>query len=88
MLHARKSYMRIQDPLPEDQGGISVDEPVFLLRAKDKAAAGAVKCWAAIAEALGADWRIVLSARNHADAMELWGEKQIPDMPEGDGAEI
>lgn len=84
MLHARKSYMRIQDPLPEAEGGIGTNEPVFLLRAKDQAAAATVRCWAAIAEALGARSDIVESALHQAELMEAWTPNQVPDMPPGD----
>lgn len=82
MIHARKDYNRIQDPLPEDLGGISADEPVFLLRAKDMVAWKAVLYWARQAEAAGADPRIVEHARQQADRMRQWPVKQCPDMPE------
>ncbi|MCL4500834.1 MAG: hypothetical protein M1438_03135 [Deltaproteobacteria bacterium] len=86
MLHARKSYMRIQDPLSEAEGGIGVNEPVFLLRAKDKVAAAVVRAWAFAASAAGADQDIVESALRQAEAMEAWEPKQIPDMPPGDAS--
>ena len=84
MIHARKSYMWIQDPLPETEGGIGVNEPVFLLRAKDNAAAETVQCWAAIARTKGADPDIINSALRQAELMEAWRPQQVPDMPEGD----
>ena len=83
MLHARKDYDRFQDPLAEDEGGIPYDEPVFLLRAQDKAAPGAVDAWAAIAEQVGADAEIIAKARQHAKDMRGWQRTntiQIPDL--------
>lgn len=81
MKHARKDYDRIQDPaniIPED-------EPVFLLRGKDRAAPGTVEAWANLAEAAGAEPAIVERARQHARLMrEYQGacENKIPDMPD------
>ena len=81
MIHARKDYDRIQDPahlIPED-------EPVFLIRAKDKVGPMTVEKWASYAEAAGADENIVKHAREHAKAMYKYQTthgSQIPDMPE------
>lgn len=77
MLHARPDYQRIQDP----EGRIPVDEPVFLLRAKDISAAGAVRCWASLAKGAGAADDIVNLALVQADKMEAWAVHQVPDMP-------
>jgi hypothetical protein len=80
MKHARKDYDRIQDPanlIPED-------EPVFLLRAKDKTAPKIVEMWADLAEHEGADRNIVERARSHARFMRAYQQQhgcQIPDMP-------
>jgi hypothetical protein len=74
--------MRIQDPLPESEGGIPEDEPVFLLRAKDKTAWMVVAFWAAGAELAGADQRMVQAAIEQADRMRFWPNQQVPDMPE------
>ena len=68
MRHARPDYNRIQDP----HGLIPNDEPVFLLRAIDKAAPAIVEAWAGLAEALGAKPDIVLAARQQARAMREW----------------
>lgn len=68
MIHAREDYNRIQDP----SGLIPDDEPVFLLRAQDATAPAVVRTWADMAEAAGADARIVLAARHQAFAMESW----------------
>lgn len=42
MLHARKDYNRIQDP----ENKIGEDEPVFIVRAKDKFSIKAMEAWA------------------------------------------
>jgi hypothetical protein len=79
MKHARPDYNRIQDPhniIPED-------EPVFLIRGKDKVAPFAVDAWADIAEAAGARPNIVNAARRQAQAMRDWQAEhgnQTPDM--------
>jgi len=68
MLHARDDYNRIQDPA----GRIGDDEPVFLLRAKDKAAPAALRCWADLHKAGGGDPLMSRKAYEHADLMEDW----------------
>ena len=81
MKHARPDYDRIQDPA----GIIPADEPVFLLRARDIAAPGAVRKWAYDALGNGASREIVDAALGQADAMEAWakehGGRKVPDMP-------
>jgi hypothetical protein len=80
MNHARPDYDRIQDPA----GLIPDDEPVFLLRGQDQAAAGAVLAWAKIAESLGASADIVALARQHAEKMDDWHSEvrgKLPDLP-------
>lgn len=79
MRHARDDYQRIQDPA----GKIPDDEPVFLLRGQDHAAAHAVRYYADILEAWNADPEIIRKAREHADRMEAWPTKKIPDLPAG-----
>lgn len=80
MKHARSDYNRIQDPdnlIPED-------EPVFLIRGKDRAGPGAIEAWANIAEAIGADIKIITTARCQAQLMRDYQssvENKIPDMP-------
>lgn len=84
MIHARKDYDRIQDPA----GLIPEDEPVFLIRGKDKVAAAAVEKWADLAESEGADPEIVSTARKHAEVIRAYQARmgsQIPDMPAGAG---
>ena len=53
MIHARSDYDRIQDPavndpslLSEGSTPIGEDEPVFLIRAKDKYAVMCLQAWA------------------------------------------
>lgn len=46
MIHAREDYNRIQDP----DGKIGEDEPVFLLRAKDKYFVRTVQYYASLVE--------------------------------------
>jgi len=81
MKHNRRDYDRIQDTLPESQGGIPADEPVFLLRASDLCAAKIVLLWADLAERRGAAPEMVASARSQARAMDEWPKKKIPDAP-------
>lgn len=100
MLHAREDYQRIQDPdAPTDDNpegrGIAVDEPVFLLRAKDSLAPGIVRAWArelhrmAAMEGAGARQEELLATARaawaHADRMEEWanlhGGAKVPDAP-------
>jgi len=76
MVHAREDYQRIQDP--EDK--IPADEPVFMVRAKDKAAAATVEAWANLHEAGGGDKEMADVARAHAQKMREWPEQKIADM--------
>jgi len=76
MLHARKDYDRFQDP----ENKIPQDEPVFLLRAQDRAAACVVRYWAFLVDHSGGDRNIVDAALKQADLMENWPVKKIPDM--------
>lgn len=79
MLHARSDYDRIQDPA----GKIAEDEPVFLLRAKDKLAPDTLRFWADGVEVTGNN-ELAEHIRAHADAMEKWQEKngcKLPDAP-------
>ena len=80
MLHARSDYNRIQDP----ENKIADDEPVFLLRAKDKLAATTVNHWARLLEASGGDPKLVAHVRAHAEKMEEWNvlnNGKMPDAP-------
>src|SRR4030042_3549997 len=73
---------RIQDALPEDQGGIPATEPVFLLRAQDRLAALTGRLYALLADIAGADPELVLNAQAQAAAMEAWNPKKLPDLPQ------
>ena len=80
MIHARSDYNRIQDPA----GKIGKDEPVFLLRAKDKIAAATVYHWADLLEDVGGDPELVEHVRAHAERMYDWGQEnnmKLPDAP-------
>jgi len=77
MLHPRKDYQRIQDPA----GKIPEDEPVFLLRAQDSAAAGTVRFWANSNQRMGGDPRLTEMALEHARQMEAWPKKKLADLP-------
>lgn len=70
MLHGRADYdRRIQDK----DGLIPIDEPVFLIRAKDPAAAETVRDYARRVRAMGGDERVVARAADQADAIEAYG---------------
>ena len=71
MIHARDDYNRIQDPA----GKISDDEPVFLIRAKDRVSAPTVRAWAELNCAHGGDPALTQAAYDHADQMEEWQAK-------------
>lgn len=62
------------------------DEPVFLLRAKDKTAPYVVRTWADAAERAGADKDLCERVREFAHEMELYAEThyaggKTPDTP-------
>lgn len=79
MKHARSDYDRIQDP----EGLIPENEPVFLIRAQDKVSAATVRDWANKAAIVGADPEIVDAALAHAQRMEEWPIKKVPNVPKG-----
>ena len=85
MLHARKDYQRIQDP----ENKIGEEEPVFLVRAKDRFAVNAMRAWyyAAKTEALTTDNKSLLKMAdligNHINDTINWQHEngcRIPDM--------
>lgn len=70
MLHARDDYNKGKmDTIPKD-------EPVFLLRAQDVAAADTVRYWAD-SQPSGP---LRTMALNHADLMDEWPVKKIADL--------
>lgn len=68
MLHAREDYNRIQDP----EEKIGVDEPVFLLRAKDVSAPATLRFWAEENKRNGGDPVLTALAHVHANTMAVW----------------
>ena len=79
MIHARDDYNRIQDPA----GLIAEDEPVFLLRAKDKFAPEVVAYWASLLQREGTQPEMADMAMQHSRAMKDWQHingKKTPDL--------
>jgi len=69
MIHANDKYNpRIQDA----EGIIPDDEPVFLIRGQDPAAADAVRAYIKLAEASGAEDALVVGCQNHIKLIEQW----------------
>lgn len=90
MIHARSDYRAIQvSPVHDgslDAPDIPFDEPVFLIRAKDRIGPHAVNAWADLAESTGASPEIVSAARRHAERMLMYATEhydggKIPDAP-------
>lgn len=79
MKHAREDYNDITTNGTLRR--IPADEPVFLLRAQDKFAAETVRFWAQQVFAAGGNPEMVGIARAHADRMDLWPVKKMPDLP-------
>lgn len=80
MIHAREDYNRIQDPAKK----IAKDEPVFLIRAKDRVSAPAVRAWAELNQSHGGDPALTQAAYEHADRIEEWQDKngsKLADLP-------
>lgn len=79
MIHARKDYMRIQDP----ENKIADDEPVFLIRAKDVCMIYALESWIARARFVGVDDKMINAVIAHIDLVKKWQKKngcKTPDM--------
>lgn len=77
MKHARSDYSRIQDPA----NLIPIQEPVFLIRAKDAVSGDAVRAWADLHDQNGGDPALSRAARQHAYEMDRWPQKQKADAP-------
>lgn len=54
------------------------DEPIFVLRAKDVLAAGAVRWWARTAETMGLHRDKISDAFRIANEMDVWREENKP----------
>ena len=84
MLHPRKDYQCIQ-PSGSDPPNIGEDEPVFLLRAKDRLAPETMEFWASTLEASDGDQATVDHVRAWAEFMRKWQRdngSKLPDAPE------
>lgn len=80
MKHARNDYMSIQD----SSGKIPDDEPVFLLRAKDKLAPLIIRTYADLTTAVGAKADFTALCKLWADQMEKYANEhydggKVPD---------
>ena len=87
MKHARSDYNRIQDPA----GIIPADEPVFLVRARDKVAPNIVREWAKQNYQSGGDLVLSEAARHWAEEMERWQHEhgfRLADVPTDVRAEL
>jgi hypothetical protein len=81
MKHARQDYQTIQDSNPNTTFG--EDEPVFLLRAKDKFAPELLLRWAAKLRLNGGDPYMAIMVENHAQEMIEWQSifgSKLPDL--------
>ena len=56
------------------------DEPVFLVRGQDSVGGEAVRAWAQLAEAAGAQPEILAVAREQAARMDAWPKKKVADL--------
>lgn len=77
MKHARDDYDHIQDL----SGKIPDNEPVFLLRAQDRLAAGTVAHYAALLATHGLQDNHIHAVLRQAAAMAAWPTKKMPDCP-------
>lgn len=77
MIHAREDYDRIQDPSDK----IPDDEPVFLIRAQDMISGDVLRDYSNRLERLNGDPVIIADVREHADKMDAWNIKKMPDLP-------
>lgn len=80
MIHARKDYNRIQDPLNAKDKGIPKDEPVFLLRAQDILFIPMLTLYALMAETIGCDKDLVQTVIIHRELARLWGPRKKADL--------
>lgn len=85
MKHARPDYQHIQD-IAEIK--IKADEPVFLLRAKDKLAPMTLRHWAEMLEQRSGDQNMIAMVREHAILMEQWQEANTCKLPDFDPSHL
>jgi hypothetical protein len=86
MRHLRVDYTGIQDT--SHSTSIGDDEPVFIVRAKDRFASQAVRVWAAYVLAGGGDPTMVARVQEWADEMDAYRREHFnggktPDVPQG-----
>lgn len=62
------------------------EEPVFLLRAQDALAPLAVRAWADSVDKCGGSKAASDAARQHAERMDAWLPKKLPDWPPASSA--
>jgi len=85
MIHARKDYQRIQDPLTKDDKngkGIGRDEPVFLLRAQDRLFVPMLTAYISMAKLIGCDATMIQMLRQHIETAKLWQLSHPPKTPD------
>jgi hypothetical protein len=80
MIHARKDYMRIQDPLNAKDKGIPKDEPVFLLRAQDELFVPMLTLYAEFSAARGCDPKLTQSVIAHRELARMWPYRKKADL--------
>lgn len=79
-MRAKNEIKRLQNKL--DDGTLDPEEPLFVLRAKDRTAANHVRKWVAMAKALGCPENRLQEALALAELMDTWPIKQIPGRPQ------
>ena len=83
MIHARKDYQRIQDPLNFKDKGIPKDEPVFLLRAQDRLFVPMLINYLTLANQVGCSREMLQTIRVHIELANLYNLKhpaKVPDL--------
>lgn len=87
LFHAREDYRArvVQvieiDGQPIYPNPIPSDEPVFLLRARDVCAAATVRDYGNRLMVKGVDPALVKLVHEHAERMEQWPGRRMPDLP-------
>ena len=83
MIHARKDYNRIQDPLNAKDKGIPKEEPVFLLRAQDRLFIPTLLNYLTMANQIGCSPEMQQTIRVHIELAALYNIKhptKVPDL--------